>query len=161
MRRAIVPLLLLGAMFAYGQGPQSRPNLSGTWIFDAQKSSLKVPPPSSMTLQIDQKDPQIGITRTQVYDNQTFDWKLDTITDGDNEVVQNSPRFTTNSRVYWQGSSLVIDQKIKAPDGTTVTDLVTYSLADDGKTLQAVEHQATVGAKGSVTNKWVYEKKAE
>ncbi len=114
-----------------------------------------------MTLQIDQKDPQIGIKRTQVYDNQTFDWKLETVTDGDKDVVQNSPRFTTNSRVYWQGGSLVIDQKIKAPDGTTVTDLVTYSLADDGKTLQAVEHQATVGAKGSVTNKWVYEKKSE
>jgi hypothetical protein len=164
MRRAIVLLLLIGAMSipaVYGQGPQSKPNFSGTWIFDAQKSILKVPAPSSMTLQIDQNDPQVGFARTQVYGDQSFDWKLQTIADGQKEVVENSPRYTTNSRVYWEGNSLVIDQKITASDGTTVTDLVTYSLADDGKTLQAVERQVTVGAKGSTTNKWVYDKKAQ
>ncbi|HUI82854.1 MAG TPA: hypothetical protein VL240_01455 [Candidatus Binatia bacterium] len=157
----VTPLLLLlvGSLVAYGQAPPSRPNLSGTWVLDVQKSTLKIPPPSSMTLQIDHSDPQVRFTRTQTYNNQTFDWKLETVAGGEKEVVQKSPFYTTASRVYWQGDSLVIDQKITASDGTTVTDMVTYSLAADGKTLQAVERQATVGGKGSTTNKWVYDKR--
>lgn len=164
MKPAIVLLVLMGVLSGlavYGQAPESKPNFSGTWIFDAQKSSLEVPAPSTMTMQIDQSDPQVRFSRTQVYGNQSFDWKLDILADGQKEVVQKSPRYTANSRLYWQGNSLVLDQKITAPDGTTMNDLVTYSLADDGKTLQGVERQATVGAKGSTTNKWVYDKKAQ
>jgi hypothetical protein len=114
-----------------------------------------------MTMQIDQNDPQVRFARTLVYGNQSFDWKLDVVADGKKEVTQNSTLYTTKSRVYWQGDSLVIDQKIIAPDGTTATDLVTYSLADDGKTLQGVERQVTAGTKGSTTNKWIYDKKVQ
>ncbi len=164
MKRALVSLLLLGAVSAfaaYGQAAPSKPNFSGTWVFDAQKSSLTIPAPSSMTMQIDQNDPQVRFARTQVYGSQSFSWKLDIVADGKKEVVQKSPAYTANSRVFWQGNSLILDQKMIAPDGTTVTDLVTYSLADDGKTLQGVEQQATVGAKGSTTNKWVYDRKGQ
>jgi hypothetical protein len=161
MKLAIVSLLLLGTVSANGQSPPSKPNFSGTWVFDAQKSSLKVPAPSSMTMQIDQNDPQVRFARTQMYGDQSFDWKLDIVADGKSEVVQKSPAYTANSRVFWQGNSLVLEQKITAPDGTTMNDLVTYSLADDGKTLQGVERQATVGAKGNTTNKWVYDKKGQ
>jgi hypothetical protein len=161
MKRTLVLLLLLRALGAYGQTPASKPNFSGTWTFDVQKSSLKVSAPSSMTLQIDQNDPQIRLSRTQVYGSQTFDWKLETVADGQKEVVQNSPSYTTKSRVYWQGNSLVVDEKITAADGTTVNDLVTYTLGDDAKTLEGVERQTTVGAKGGATNKWVYDKKSQ
>jgi hypothetical protein len=163
MKLTIAPLLLLAAMssFAFGQAPSSKPNLSGTWVFDASKSALKVTAPTSLTMLINQNDPQIQLSRTQVYGDQSFDWKLDTVTDAQKEVVQKSPLYVTTSRAYWKDNSLVIDQKITANDGTTVNDMVLYSLGDDGKTLQAVEHQTTVGAKGAVTNKWVYEKKAQ
>lgn len=164
MKRALLSLLVFGAMSTLvvsGQTPQAKPNLSGTWVFNAQKSTLKVPPPTSMTLQIEQNDPQISFARTQVYGDQNFDWKLEAVADGQKEVVQNTPAYTANSRVFWEGNSLILDQKMSAPDGTKVNDLVTYSLADDGKTLQAIERQTTVGAKGAVTNKWIYEKKAQ
>jgi hypothetical protein len=159
----VVLLLTLLALTAAAQGPNPapKPNLSGTWIFSAQKSSLKVPAPTRMTLQIDQSDPQIRLARTQVYGDQNFDWKLEAVVDREKEVVQDSPAYTANIRVYWEGSSLVLDQKITAPDGTQATDVVTYSLADNGKTLQAVERQATVGGKGSTNNKWVYDKQGQ
>ena len=162
MKRSIFLLLLLAVLSnlaAHGQAPQAKPDFSGTWVFNAQKSALKIPPPTSMTLQIDQKDPQITFNRTQVYGDQNYSWKLDTVADGQKVTVENSPGYTTNSRVYWQGNAIIIDQKIIATDGTQVTDQVTYSLADGGKTLEAVERQVTAGAKGSTTNKWVYEKK--
>jgi len=62
--------------------------------------------------------------------------------------------------MYWEGNSLVLDQKITASDGTKATDLVTYSLSSDGSTLQAIERQATAGSK-SITSKWVYERQPQ
>lgn len=152
-------LLLLAGIAVYAQAPQSKPNLSGTWIFDSQKSSLKVPGPGTMTLQIDQDDPKLVMARTQTYGDQSFSWKIDTIADGQKEVVDTTGGLTTNSRAYWQGSALILDQKITASDGTKVNDMVTYSLEDGGNTLLAVERQTVVGGKGATTNKWVYTKK--
>lgn len=163
MIRTVVLLLSLAAAFpASGQSPApAKPNLTGTWVFDAQKSALKVPPPTSMTLQITQNDPQISFARTQVYGDQSFNWKLDADTGGQKEVEEKQPGYTTASRVYWQGNALIIDQKITASDGTKINDTVTYTLEDGFNTLQAVERQTTVGGKGSTTNKWVYDKKAQ
>jgi hypothetical protein len=159
------PVSLLLALFvltiaSQGQQPQSKPNFSGTWVFNAQKSALKWTPPSSMTLHIDQNDPQVRLKRTQVYDDKSYGWDLDILADGQKEVVQNSSLYTTNIRMYWQGNSLVLDQKITTSDGSKATDVVTYSLSSDGNTLQAVEHQATAGAKPT-TSKWVYEKQGQ
>ena len=162
MKMGLSSLLLLASLgaFASASEAQAKPDFSGTWIFSAQKSALKVPPPTSMTLQIEQKDPQISFARKQIYGDQNFDWKLDTVTDGQKEVVQDAPGYTTHSRVSWQGNAILVDTEIIASDGTKVTDQVTYTLIDGGKTLEAVERQTTVGGKGSSTNKWVYEKKA-
>ncbi|MGA2369668.1 MAG: hypothetical protein ACLPPV_09905 [Candidatus Korobacteraceae bacterium] len=161
----VLRVSLLLALFALtissqGQQSQSKPNLSGTWVFNAQKSALKWTPPASMTLQIEQNDPQVTLSRTQVYGDKSYDWKLDILADGQKEVVQNSGLYTANIRMYWQGNSLVLDQKITASDGTKATDQVTYSLSGDGNMLQAIEHQATAGSK-STTSKWVYERQSQ
>ena len=153
-------VLLVAGVAAFGQAT-AKPNLSGTWVFDAQKSSLKMPGPASMTLQIDQKDPHFTFARTEKYGDQSFDWKLDADADSPKEIVETSPNgMTTSSRVYWQGNALILDQKMTASDGTKVNDLVTYTLDDNFSTLQAVERQTAVGGKGATVNKWVYVKKA-
>src|SRR4051812_14991921 len=107
MRSTSVSLLLFACLglAAQGQTPQSKPNLTGTWVFNAQKSSLKVPPPASMTLKIDQSDPQVKLARTQVYGDQTYPWNLDIVADGQKEVVQSSPLYTANIKMYWQGNA--------------------------------------------------------
>ncbi len=163
--KVLCPLLLATLAIALqGQQPQqaqSKPNLTGKWVFNAQKSSLKMPAPASMTLQIEQKDPQVRFARTQVYGDQSFNWELETVADGQKEIVQKTPQYTANVRVYWEGSSLVLVQQITASDGTKATDVVTYSVVEDGRLLQALERQTTVGAKGSITNKWVYERQVQ
>ena len=152
-------VLLLAACFtAQAQQPPAKPNLSGNWVFKPEKSSLKMPAPTSMTLRIEHADPQVRFSRTQVYGEQHFDWNLDTIADGQKEVEQKEPQYTSTVRVYWQGSSLVLDQQITADDGTKATDVVTYSLIEDNKALEAIERQTVAGSKGSITNKWVYER---
>ena len=159
--RLVVFLLLLLAVPMNSQGQKAKPNLTGTWVFSAQKSSLKMPAPTSMTLQIAQNDPQINFSRSQVYGDRTFAWKLEAVADGQKEIVQKLPEYTANVKVYWEGDSLVLDQKITAPDGTQANDMVTYSLVENGSTLEAVERQTVVGGKGSTTNKWVYEKRSQ
>src|SRR5579862_1971519 len=160
-RKLLLPLLVIAAAAVMpAQQAASRPNLSGNWVFSPQKSSLKMPAPTSMTLQIEHNDPQVRFLRTQNYGDQSFKWELDTLADGQKEVVQDSPQYKSKVRLYWEGSALVLDQQITADDGTKASDIVTYSLLDDGKVLQAVERQTTIGAKGSMTNKWVYDRQA-
>lgn len=163
MKTLLATLLLLVSMgaMAQGQATQSKPNYSGMWVFNAQKSSLKMAAPASLTLQVQQTDPQIQMVRTQSYGEQSDTWKLDIVADGQKEVVQTSPLYTATIRMYWEGNSLVLDQKITAGDGTKATDIVTYSLVDGGNTLEAVENQKTEGMKKPLMNKWVYEKKVQ
>lgn len=159
MKLTIVSLLLLGSAIAVcAQTPAAKPNLSGTWVFDAHKSKLVVPPPTSMTLEIKQEDPQISFARTQVYGDQSFNWKLKATIDDAKPVQQDESGYVMNSRVFWQQNTLVLDQKISASDGTKVSDTVTYSLLPDG-TLQAYESQTTVGGKGANNNRWIYNRK--
>lgn len=153
-------VFLVVGIAAFGQTPQSKPNLSGTWVFDSQKSELKIPGPATMTLHIDQKDPHISFARIEKYGDQSFNWNLDADADSPKEIVNTAPNgVTTSSKVYWQGNALILDQKITASDGTKVNDMVTYTLDDNFSTLQAVERQTAVGGKGSTVNKWVYDKK--
>jgi len=158
---SLLLFLAVSSVILPAQQAASKPNLTGKWVFSAQKSSLKIPPPTSMLLEITQNDPQVRFARTQVYGEQKFNWDLDTVTDGQKEVVQNLATYTANVRAYWDGSSLVLDQQITASDGTKAKDVVTYSLIEGGNTLQAVERQTVVGAKGALTNKWVYERQAQ
>lgn len=154
-------LLAVSPFMLSAQQVASKPNLTGKWVFSAQKSSLKVPPPNSMTLEIEQSDPHIHFTRTQVYGDQKLNWELAAATNGQKDVVQEMPSYTANVHVYWDGSSLVLDQQMTASDGTKASDVVTYSLIDDGKVLQAVERQTVVGATGAMMNKWVYDRLAQ
>ena len=161
MKLAIATLLLLGtSVLVYGQAAPApaKPNFSGTWVFDSHKSKLVVPPPTTMTLEIKQEDPQISFVRTQTYGDQNFNWKLAATLDDPKPVVENGPGYVTDSRVYWQQNNLVLDQKMTASDGTKVSDVVTYSMLPDGS-LQAFEAQTTVGGKGANNNKWIYDKK--
>jgi hypothetical protein len=162
MHRLITPILLLvtaAVVPAYGQQLDTKPNLSGIWVFNAQKSVLKMPAPSSLTLKIDSHDPRVQLSRTQFYGEQKNVWNLDIVADGQKEVVQSSPLYTSHIRMYWEGNSLVLDEKITAGDGTKATNVVSYSLADGGNSLQAVERVESPS--GKFTNKWVYDKQAQ
>jgi hypothetical protein len=111
-----------------------------------------------MTFQIEQHDPHLRLSRTQVYGGKSDTWTLDAVTDSSREVVQHSALYTSHIRRYWDGDALVLDEKITAGDGSKATNRLKYTLAGDGKTLVAVESEET--PVGKATNKWVYDKQA-
>jgi hypothetical protein len=162
MRRPIILLLLLAATtFACAQTQEPKANFTGTWVFDAQKSKLTVPAPSAMTLNIKQDNEQISFVRNQTFGDQSFAWKLDGTIGNQQPVEDKGPGYTTATRLYWQSNGLVIDQKITASDGTKVSDVVTYTMVDNGNSLQAYESQTTIGGKGANNNRWIYDRKAQ
>src|SRR6266849_54678 len=79
----------------------------------------------------DASKPKFRLTRTHVYGEKKDTWSIDPTTDG-KEHYQKDGDFETRSRLYWEGSSLILMKlRNKAEEGTNV---VRYSLTDGGRT---------------------------
>jgi len=136
--------------------PEQKPNLSGTWIFNPRKSSLQVPPPSSQIFVIQHTEPHFRLTRTLVLNGKSNTWSIDILTDGKQEVVEHVGADTASTRAFWEGSSLVLEMTVSYQNGEKASNLVKYSLADDGKTFIALEY--FTDPNGEHVNKWVFNK---
>ena len=79
-------------------------------------------------------------SRVQVYGGKKDTWTLDAMTDGQKEVVQHLPLYTSHIRVYWEGDALVLDEKITAGDGTQASNKVKYTVSGDGNLLTTNAH---------------------
>jgi hypothetical protein len=141
--------------FALAQQPQ-KPDFSGTWKFNAEKSKLQIPAPSSSTFMVDHKEPKFHLTRTHVYDGKPDTWSIDLTTDG-KEVVQQEADRTLHARLYWEGNELVFDSKIVLKD-REATNVVKYQLSLDGKTFTASE--SFRGPRLKYDNIWVFDKES-
>jgi hypothetical protein len=130
-------------------------NFTGTWIFNPHTSSLEIPPPSASTFHIKHDEPNFHLSRTHVFNGKSDTWEIDLVTDGKHEVIERNSHYTARTRIYWEGRSLVLDMKMETKNGESASNLVKYSLADDGNTLIALERYSTE----KHLNKWVFDKK--
>ncbi|MGA3189479.1 MAG: hypothetical protein ABSF22_20430 [Bryobacteraceae bacterium] len=118
-----------------------KPDFSGNWKMDADKSTFgPTPPPTSMTSKIDHKDPDLSIETTS--NDQTTTSKYST--DG-KETTNQMMGNDVKSTAQWEGKVLVV--KSAANFGGADVKLVSkYSLSEDGKTLtQALSISAPQG----------------
>ena len=114
---------------------QAVPNLSGTWVLQADKSSFgMMPAPQSRTDVIDHQEPKLTIKRTATDANgQTTTTEFGYAVDGQPYKNMAGPTEVT-SRLHWEGAILVSVSTATAPQGeVTITDR--YTLSEDGKTL--------------------------
>lgn len=144
----------LSAVALLGAQAPVKPNFTGVWKLNLQKSKLEIPPPTATTFRIDHREPHFHLSRTHVYGKQSDTWSADLTTDG-KEYYQKEGNLETWTRVYWDGDSLVLDQKIKL-NGKEGTNVVRYSLADNGRTFIALERMRT--PRFSHENRWVFDK---
>lgn len=158
-RRMIQWLCLLSLLgltgFALAQQPQ-KPDFSGVWKFNPEKSKLQIPAPTSSTFVVDHKDPKFHLTRTHVYDGKPDTWSIDLTTDG-KEVVQQEGDRTIRVRLYWEGNDLIFDSIIVLKD-RQATNIVRYQLSPDGKTFIATE--SFRGPKLKYDNIWVFDRES-
>ena len=111
-----------------------KPDFSGNWKIDLDKSSFgMMPPPTSMSSKITHKDPELVVENTQ---------------DGPQGVQTNTAKYSTDgkettnsmmgtdvkSKAVWDGKTLVVNSSLDA-GGAQVKLVTGYSLSDDGKTL--------------------------
>lgn len=83
-----------------------RPNFSGVWRYNPEKSTLQIPPPTSTTLCIDHREPDFHLSRTHVFGGKSDTWSIHLTTDGKEVVLKEEDR-TLHSRSYWEGNKLV------------------------------------------------------
>lgn len=159
MKLSRVDLLLFLAVTTVFAQSNAKPNFSGTWVLNARASKLELKnPPVASTFTIQHEEPNFHLKRTHVYARGKRDtWGIDLVTDGKHEVVRKDGPNRDVTRMYWDNSVLVLDEKVTAPDGSFGTNVVRYTLSENGEVMTALEHEEYPG--GQLTNKWVFDRK--
>jgi hypothetical protein len=105
----------------------SKPDFTGTWKLNVDKSDLGGAPLTAVTVQIQHKDPEFKYTAKATVNGQDFDESETFTTDG--KPRQDSRGSTMTA--HWDGAVLVSD--VTGPDGNPAyTSRV--NLSEDGKT---------------------------
>src|SRR5438874_3241599 len=166
MRRVFLLILMLALGLPAATWAQSKPDFSGTWTFDAEKSD---PPPQRQRgggggggggggrgpagpITIKQSATELSITSEGRQGPQTLTYKLD------GSVSTNPGRggMEVKSTAKWDGSTLVIETA-QDMGGTPVTIVAKRRLDNGGKSM-IVETTTTGGPNGPTTRKVVYDK---
>ncbi|HTP86464.1 MAG TPA: hypothetical protein VMJ34_05945 [Bryobacteraceae bacterium] len=152
-RKLIISLLLLA--FAAFAADDVKPNFSGTWKLNAEKSDFgPMPGPDSRTDTIDHKEPVVKESVAMSSSQGDMNWDLTYTTDGkeSKNTVMGSEMTST---AKWDGNTLVVDSKANF-GGSDMTIHGTMVLSDDGKTLTRQAHFS--GPMGEGDQKLVFDK---
>jgi hypothetical protein len=137
--RKYFPLLLVVVLIAVSPlfGQAGKPNFSGTWTLDRDKSEMGSGGGGRMaaaTVVIEHKDPQLVIKRTlQTQSGEERVMEAKYTTDGKANTNE-SFRGSVESKTNWDGNKIVTDSVRETPNGT-MEIRETLSLSADGKTL--------------------------
>jgi hypothetical protein len=132
MKRLAMLLMIAAAAHA-----ADKPNFSGTWKMDRDKSVFgPVPPTESLVLAIDHKEPAISVHQTSDGPEGPRDVTSKYSTDG-KESTNDFMGTPVKSKVHWDGQTLMIDSSLDA-GGMEVKVASKWTLAADGKTLNDV-----------------------
>lgn len=123
--------LFLTALLAIAAVAADKPDFSGTWKMDPDKSLFgPVPPPTSMTLVIDHKDPDISVNQSSTGPEGDQNITAKYSTDG-KEIVNSFMGSEVKSKAHWDGRMLVIESSLDA-GGAPVKVTARWNLSDDG-----------------------------
>ncbi len=136
------------------QTKSAKPNFTGKWKLNLEKSKLQIPPPTSSMFEIDHREPKFRLTRTHVYGDKSDTITMDLSTDGA-EYPQAFGALRARTRLYWEGSTLVLDMKVRIKDDEG-TNVARYSLENAGQTFVAAERWRS--SKHSHDNTWVFDR---
>jgi hypothetical protein len=135
-RVCVAGVVVLLAVSAAAQS--ALPNFSGTWTLDAAKSDFgPMPPPDSIVMVIDHKEPalKVGVTQKSQMGDASNDSTF--TTDGkDNVNKMRSPAgdMDVTSTTRWKGQMLATSRTIEA-QGMSINIDETWELSADGKVL--------------------------
>jgi hypothetical protein len=135
----------------------ARPNFSGTWKLNLQRSGPIMPRGlEALTMVIDHREPSITSRETRVVSGKTTSSKDGTATIDDIEHAWHpEPGITEKQRQSWSGTALIKHWE-KTVEGTTYISDIRQTLSEDGKVLIMSEHYREPGMQR--IRDWVFEK---
>ena len=132
----VIPMLAALSMLATAA---DKPNFSGDWTMDADKSTFgPMPPPTSMTRKVTHEDPSVTVVQAQSGPQGDQNTTLKYLTDG-KETTNNFMGQDVKSNGKWEGEKLVFTTKADF-GGAEVKLVDTWSLSADGKVLTDILH---------------------
>lgn len=131
-----------------------RPDLSGRWSFNPQKSTLQITAPDSTEILIEHREPEFTLTRTHIIGGRQDIFSLALTTDG-KEVTVRQDDLEIRAHASWEGDTLVFSSFVSRT-GITGKNVVRYSLGVSPDTLIADECFRSAAL--NYDNTWVMEK---
>ena len=103
---------------------------------------------------MEHREPALRITRTHISGERRDTFSLDLTTDG-RETVLDRGELRIHARVTWDGDTLVFDTRL-VRSGEEASNVVRYSLSDEGKTFVAEERFRSASTR--YDNLWVLDR---
>ena len=153
-----VALLLMAAAVAAAQQSPAKPNLTGTWVMDPAKSNfggLEVPQSARYLIR------HLGAKVEMQYEQDGHITRVDVTPDGEEHVLEEGPDSENLARVYWSGSVLVFEGRIRPKTSSNAIPVKwtsRWSLSPDKKILTIERHISSDQA--TADQKVVFEKQS-
>lgn len=153
---ACVPLTV-SAQQANPTTPATRPNFSGTWKLNLQRSGPIMPRGlEALTIVIDHHDPSITSSEMRVVlGKRTSSYDGTAMIDDIERVSHPEPGSTEKQRQSWSGATLVKHWE-KTEKSTRYISDIRQTLSEDGNVLTMAEHYREPGLER--IRDWVFEK---
>ena len=133
----------------------ARPDFTGVWNFNRERSSLQITPPDSTTFVIEHHEPQFHLERTHTAGTTSDFFAVDLVTDGRTTEFTHAG-MKLKGRLSWESDALVFYSEISR-EGMSGTNIVRYRLTDSGRTLTALELMSFAGE--AHENHWVLDRR--
>ena len=148
---AALMVAAIGCLCASIAGAQTKPNFSGMWKMNREKSKLEaLDNIRSIIVKIEHKEPHFSESVTLTHDGGDFTVEGNYTTDGKESEVQ-STSGALKATAKWEGDALIVEWK---NEGFQVRRK--YILSADGKTLTTNARRYT--ANGEIDEMSVFEK---
>ena len=139
MRRVLL-LLWLSSLLVFAQ---TKPNFTGEWKMNPEKSDWgKIPPPASLVRKVDHKDPNMHLVTTVKTEQGEVTTDVKYTTDG-KETTNEVRGAKITGAMKWDGPKLVLDAVRPVGNGAEVKTHEYWTLSEDGKTWTSVNKSVT------------------
>ena len=160
MRTILVPLAI-AAMMPFAAAADAKPDFSGEWKLNVDKSNFgPMPPPESETRTIAHADPALSVKSVRVGGTGDVTTDLKFTTDGKesvNTIKTPAGEIEMKTTMNWEGNALVGKSKL-AVQGMDITSEDHWEMSEDGKTLTVNQKIST--PQGDFEASQVYDKAA-
>lgn len=142
--------------FAFGAAQaQAKPNFSGTWKLNNDKSEFgPMPAPEKMVMTITHAEPNLNVKTAQSGGQGDMEYEAKYVTDG-TETTNTIGPMEAKSTCKWDGDALKIVTKLNLGGSDVVID-GKWVLSEDGKTIVNSAHVTT--PQGELDIKYVLDK---